>query len=313
MKAYLQERERLLLLGVSFIVFLNGYFLVLAGNRLYLDDLIYLDALMIAAGLVLLKRDMDRWRQEQKKMQEQRLSREADEALIRDLQSQLSASADYAAKWAHEVKLPLASLKLMNGRNQDESLRESMEDCLERIQQLLNTMLMSSKLKNLENDVEIRRVSLSEAVQKALKNQSYFLIREHFTIHMELRECLVYSDERWLVYILDQLIGNAVKYHRENPSLTFGVETKERGTVRFWMEDNGIGIEDSELPYIFDKGFIGSNLRDGDYRSTGMGLYFVKKTCKRLGVGVTAESKVGEGTRFTFTFQDIACHFLQEC
>lgn len=126
---------------------------------------------------------------------------------------------------------------------------------------------------------------------------------------MHLKDEAVYSDRRWLVYMLDQIIGNAVKYRGENPTLTFGADISSACGTEFWVEDNGTGIAQAELPYIFDKGYIGSCQRNGGYRSTGMGLYFVKQTADRLGIGVKASS--GENnTRFTFTFQDHADYFF---
>ena len=92
-------------------------------------------------------------------------------------------------------------------------------------------------------------------------------------IEMHLKDEAVYSDRRWLVYMLDQIIGNAVKYRGENPTLTFGADISSACGTEFWVEDNGTGIAQAELPYIFDKGYIGSCQRNGGYRSTGMGLY----------------------------------------
>ena len=167
-------------------------------------------------------------------------------------------------------------------RNPDSELQEEMQGCLERIQQLLNTMMMSSKLKNMENDVRYERVYLEEAVNEALKNQSYFLIREHFQIEKKLEGAVVYSDRRWLVYMLDQLIGNAVKYRTKQPALTFEARCISADEVELTVKDNGIGIAEGEIPYIFDRGYIGSNLRNGDYRSTGMGLSLIHILAYRI-------------------------------
>ncbi len=302
MKTYLQEKWKMLLAGASFLVFLNLYFGVFCASKIFAGDLLYLDGLLCLAGGLFLWRDFYRWDRERKKRLLWEAEREKEEALIQDLKEQIRETADYTAKWAHEVKLPLASLRLMNERNEDEELSREMKDCFERIGQLLNTMLMGSKLKNMENDLYFERFLLSETIQEAIKNQSYFLIRDGFQISSEVGELAVISDKRWLVYVLDQLIGNAVKYKKEHPKLSFGGEKAEDGSVCFWVRDEGIGILSQDLPYLFEKGYIGGNLRSGDYRSTGMGLYFVKKTCDRLGICLKAESDPGIYTKFILIF-----------
>ena len=132
------------------------------------------------------------------------------------------------------MKLPLSALRLMNERNKDRMLREEMQEPLERIQQYLNTMMMSSKLKKPENDVKLEKVSLREAAAEAVKNHSYFLIRDDFNIELHVKDITVYSDRRWLVYMLDQMIGNAVKYRGKAPKLTFGAETLSDHRTIFW-------------------------------------------------------------------------------
>lgn len=306
MKGYIKAREKLFGVTLLFLVFLNVYFLVICSSSLYVEDLLYLDVLLMTAYLLWSWRDYGRWTRDENRRLGREAERKNDEALIQQLQEQLSEMSDYTAKWAHEVKLPLAALKLMNERNQDEELKKRMENSLERLSVLLNTMLMSSKLRGMENDIQIERISLKDAVHQSIRNQSYFLIKEGFEIREKLEKIRVYSDERWLVYMLDQLIGNAVKYHRENPVLCFGAETMEKGVIRFWVEDHGIGIHQGDLPYIFDKGYIGNNLRNGDYRSTGMGLYFVRKIALRLGIDIKVESVSGSYTRFSFFFWEAA-------
>ncbi|MFQ7552667.1 MAG: ATP-binding protein [Blautia marasmi] len=136
-------------------------------------------------------------------------------------------------------------------------------------------MLMSSKLKKPENDIKLEKVSLKAAAE-AVKNHSYFLIRHNFAIEMHLKDIAVYTDRRWLVYMLDQMIGNAVKYRGETPALTFGAETASPGSTDFWIQDNGCGISGEELPIFLTKALLEA-VGDGSYRSTGMGLYFVNR------------------------------------
>lgn len=329
MKKYLADRGHAILLFLISLLFVNLYFGFICATRVNPGDLYYLDAAAGALALFLLALDyrkqsrICRTLTEEKEISKEEMrkllgrrqyeiwyrEKEEDEEKIQNLYNEILELSDYITLWAHEVKLPLSALRLMNERNKDRALQEEMQDSLERIQQYLNTMMMSSKLKKPENDVKLEKVSLREAAAEAVKNHSYFLIRDHFAIEMHLKDEAVYSDRRWLVYMLDQINGNAVKYRGENPTLTFGADISSACGTEFWVEDNGTGIAQAELPYIFDKGYIGSCQRNGGYRSTGMGLYFVKQTADRLGIGVKASS--GENnTRFTFTFQDHADYFF---
>lgn len=331
MKKYLADRiPAILFFSLSFL-FVNLYFGFICATRVNAEDLFYLDVIWTVLAVTVFTADYRKYRricrtlaeeqdipkEEIKKLLGHQLceiwcrGKEADEEKIQSLYNEILELSDYITLWAHEVKLPLSALRLMNERNQDRALREEMQDSLERIQQYLNTMMMSSKLKKPENDIKLEKVSLKKAAGEAVKNQSYFLIRHNFAVEMYVKDIAVYSDRRWLVYMLDQIIGNAVKYRGENPKLIFGAETALSGCTDFWIQDNGGGISKEELPYIFDKGFIGSSQRNGSYRSTGMGLYFVKQTADRLGIGIRASS--GENyTRFTFTFQNHAEYFFLE-
>lgn len=328
-KKYLRARRGLIIGGLGALVVMNIYFGFLCASRVFYGDLFYVDVLFLAAGTVFLYADYYRMNRFYRLMMEGRKEegmnclknglyydfwlQEQEEKVSEysKLYVQQQELTEYIARWAHEVKLPLSSLRLMNKRNQDEELQEQMQEPLERIQQLLNTMLMGSKLARPENDIQIECVALKEVVRESVRNHSYFLIRENFSIDMkDMDEISVYSDKRWLCYILDQLIANSVKYRRENPSLCFGCRRHHSGETELWIQDNGIGIAPEDLHYIFDKGYIGSNLRNGTYHSTGMGLYFVKKTAGCLGVEVRVESWPGEGTRFLLTFSDNAEHYF---
>lgn len=331
MITFIYEKRRPILLGLGGLLFIHIYFGMLCKSKVYMSDLYYLDFLFLAAGILIFITSYRKWKRlndlcitgdfmEDHLELETLLGPQFYQILQREqvqsnqekqqLQNENSDLTDYITKWAHEVKLPLASLRLMNERNPDEHLQSDMQGRLEHIQQLLNTMLMSSKLKTLENDCKYEKVILREVVQEALRNQSYFLIREQFQINIELEDAAVYTDKRWFVYILDQLIGNAIKYRRESPELTFGIRQEEKDKMLFWVEDNGIGVPKEELLFLFERGFIGSNLRGGDYRSTGMGLYFVKKITNRLQIAAEVSSEEGRYTRFTFCFQNNVSHLM---
>ena len=115
----------------------------------------------------------------------------------------------------------------------------------------------------------------------------------------------VYSDREWLVYVLDQLLANSVKYagDAENPVLKIRSEQRSN-CILLTVEDNGEGIPDSDLRRIFEKGFTGSNRHNGQHKSTGMGLYMVSLIMEKLSHEILAESEYGSFTRFTIIFRD---------
>lgn len=326
---YLKEKIRFIILGIAALLFVNGYFLYLCGTRLYPYDLIYLNVIFIFVGGVLFIRDYLKYQGLERLIMMNQVITAAQledyyqkqylEILKKNdqyycdinshLMEQIQELSTYISRWSHETKLPLASLRLMNERNKDLVLKKEMRLTIERIQILLNMMLMSSKLRNPENDIKIEKVSLAQVIKESIKHQSYFLINDHFEINLQVKNEMVYSDRRWLTYMLDQFITNSIKYKHENPKLCFYVEQDEHSLTLF-IEDNGIGIAGEDIPYIFDRGFIGHNLRDGDYRSTGMGLYFVRDIAKRLEIEVEVDEDFTNGSRFKLKFSNNSEYFF---
>lgn len=327
--SYLKEQRYWIILGIIVPVFINIYFLYLVGSRLYLNDLIYLDVILVVAEIVIFVYRYQKFKQvlllqrNNKFITSQELANYLPQSVlsiiegnshhysneIDHLNSQIQELADYISRWSHEAKLPIASLRLMNERNSDNILKKEMRLTIERIQLLLNTMLMSSKLRNPENDIKIEKVFLSQVIKESIKHQSYFLINDHFTIDLKIENEFVYSDRRWLTYMLDQFITNSIKYHQDNPTLSFRI-TKEGKNMVLEIEDNGIGIAKDDVAYIFDCGFTGHNLRDGDYRSTGMGLYFVREIATKLGIEVSLDENFSHGSRFRLKFINNAEYFM---
>lgn len=300
----------------------NVYFLFLvkeapAGYLLYLDFLIVVFGLLAAAADFIGFRKRARLKKEflelesvvyqefaewenveiaahdvrilQKKLEQQRTE-------LRELQ-------DYIAKWCHEVKIPLAASLLMVEHVGDAKQRQDLREQMERISCQLNAALLGCRAQSSILDLQIKRVSLAACVTAAIHNHQYFLIRQKFTLDVQVRDVGVYTDQTWLVYVLDQLISNAVKYAKEEPLLKIWSEKKD-DTIRLYVEDHGEGIRSQDIRRVFERGYTGSNHHNGRYRSTGIGLYLVSVICEKLGHGVSVESEFGCYTRFTLVFQD---------
>lgn len=212
---------------------------------------------------------------------------------------------EYIEQWIHEIKTPLTALKLLCDNNKSEITRTMLLE-LERLNHFAGQALYYVRSETVEKDYLIKETLLSDIVHQAVSDNKQLLLSNGVQIHLEDCEHTVFTDEKWVTFILNQLIGNAVRYRRENPVLIFRAFCTDDG-ISLSIEDNGIGIPADELPRIFEKGFTGTNGRLGK-SSTGLGLYLCRRLCGKLGIGISAASGVG-GTAITLSF--ICNHFCR--
>lgn len=319
---YLRKNLRTLLTAAFLIIAYHAYFLFLLPDRDY-GALWYLDfLLLVCLGLwgifdilrfhkqerekeELLNRDSLVW-QEYPEKESRRLAEHEQRILSKLLTEQYTQKCDlqdYISKWCHEVKLPLAAGLLMTEKITDVKLRQELKEQLERISQQLNGALLGCKVQSSLFDLQVRFVSLKECVKESVRNNRFFLIRGQFQIELHVGEEKVYTDPEWLIYILDQLISNAVKYAGKEPVLKLFCR-QEGDRTWLYVEDNGEGIRQEDIPRIFEKGYTGTNRHNGRYKSTGMGLYMAAQIAGRLDIKIKAESSPGEYTRFILEFRD---------
>lgn len=204
---------------------------------------------------------------------------------------------DYIAKWCHELKLPLSACMLMNESIKDAALRKLQKEQLEVIRQQLHGALLGCKVQSKLFDLQVRMVDLEECVKTAIHNNQFFLIQKQFEIDLRIEPVQVYTDPSWLVYVLDQLIQNAMKYAKEFPMLKIWT-SQEKERVLLMIEDHGEGILESDIRRIFERGYTGQGHHNGKYKSTGMGLYMAAQILDRLGHPIIVESEYGTYTRF---------------
>lgn len=306
MREYLSEKKGLILVAILFPFLFSIYFLYLCSSRVYNADVLYFDGVYAVGVVILFFADFHRFRRRIRQKEDMEQEIECQRREIAELKEEIREQNDYITRWLHEVKVPLSALELMNGRNGDAELKREMRFCTERISMLLRAMFMYGKMGSMENDVTFTAVKLEEAVRETVKNQSFFLIRGGFEIKMELAGIKVFTDQRWLVYMLDQITANAVKYKSEEsgrvPEILFRGRKISEDETELMVRDNGRGIAAEELPYLFDRGYTGGNVRNGDYRSTGMGLYFTRKAADSLGIKLEVHSEEGKWTSFVFHF-----------
>lgn len=199
---------------------------------------------------------------------------------------------EYIEQWLHEIKTPITAMKLLCENNRCELTRDMLAE-LENISRFTWQALYYARSGQTEKDYFIREIRLEEIVHGAIADNKYLLRRNQVAVTVEGTKESVYTDEKWVRFILNQIIGNAVKYRSGQPALRFFAARKDN-RVLLSVKDNGMGISQSDLPRIFDKGFTGQNGRAVS-NSTGIGLYLCRRLCDRLGIGLWAGSE-GEGT-----------------
>jgi signal transduction histidine kinase len=201
---------------------------------------------------------------------------------------------EYVEMWVHEIKTPIAAMKLMseNSRN-----REMLGE-LRQVDFLVEQVLFYARSNTVEKDYLIRKTDLSAFVGDVLKNNARLLIEHHVRVRTENLEHTVLTDAKWTAFILRQLLDNSAKYGAT--SLEFFSEELSGG-VALSVRDNGIGIEEQDLDRVFDKGFTGENGRRFGH-ATGLGLYLCRKLCDKIGLDISVQSVLGEGTTVRIVF-----------
>ena len=217
---------------------------------------------------------------------------------IGEVQRERQEYKEYIEQWIHEVKTPITAIKLICENNRCSFTRELLAE-LENINRFTEQALYYARSEYTEKDYSVREINLSDVVHGAIADNKYLLRQNNVAVTVEDVEYSIYSDDKWLRFILDQLISNAVKYRTSQPVLHF-FAVKENDSIILSACDNGIGIPASDLPRIFEKGFTGQNGRIIK-SSTGIGLYLCKRLCDKLGIGISASSE-GEGTIISLTF-----------
>lgn len=220
------------------------------------------------------------------------------------LQMRLVDYEEYVELWAHETKTPLSLLTFLLDNRRDE-LPETVEFKLEHIrskmQESIEQMLFYARLKSGRKDYLFEQISIRSCVEDVLGDYRPLLEEKQFKIQLHLPEGEVYSDRRGLRFLLGQVISNAIKYSGKEPELCF--EFFQKGQV--WVlsiRDNGMGVRDCDLPYIFEKGFTGDS---GKVRkkATGMGLYLAKGIAEDMNLFLEAESEWGKGFKMRISFR----------
>lgn len=218
-----------------------------------------------------------------------RNEKEAQEEARKDME-------DYYAMWVHQIKAPIAVMNVLLQQADTAENRELRAE-LFRVEQYADMALSYVRLGDGASDLVIQEYALDEIIRKAVRKYAGQFIRKKIRLIYEGTDIRVLTDEKWLTFIIEQLLSNAIKYTSRG-SVTITVDDRKKMTVT----DTGIGIAPEDLPRIFEKGYTGYNGRR-DKKSTGIGLYLCRMAAERLGHKLTAASEPGEGSSFTIDLE----------
>lgn len=208
---------------------------------------------------------------------------------------------EYIELWIHEIKTPIATSKLIIENNKNETTKSIYEE-LDKIENYTEQALFYARSNTANKDYVITKSNLQEIVNGAILKNKSALISNKTSIELHDLEQEVYTDSKWAVFIINQIIQNSIKYSKnENRKIEMYAISKSDSVI-LNIKDNGIGIKKGEITRVFEKGFTGENGRTINKKSTGIGLYLCKKLCDKLGLGIELNSEKDVGTEVRIIF-----------
>ena len=208
---------------------------------------------------------------------------------------------EYIELWIHEIKIPISASKMVIENNKN-AITKSIDEELDKVENYIEQALFYARSNTVEKDYYIRKVVLKEIVNESIKKNKSSLIQEKISIDIHDLEIEVNTDNKWIVFILNQIIQNSIKYRKKENSVIEIYANQGKENVILYIKDNGIGIKQGEITRVFEKGFTGTNGRLSNKKSTGIGLYLCKKLCNKLGIGIELNSVQNEGTEVKLVF-----------
>ncbi len=208
---------------------------------------------------------------------------------------------EYIELWIHEIKIPISASKMVIENNKN-AITKSIDEELDKVENYIEQALFYARSNTVEKDYYIRKVFLKEIVNESIKKNKSSLIQEKISIDIHDLDIEVNTDNKWIVFILNQIIQNSIKYRKKENSVMEIYANQGKENVILYIKDNGIGIKQGEITRVFEKGFTGTNGRLSNKKSTGIGLYLCKKLCNKLGIGIELNSVQNEGTEVKLVF-----------
>lgn len=206
---------------------------------------------------------------------------------------------EYIETWVHEIKTPIASIDLIL-ENSDSEAASGVKREIKKVEGYIDQALYYARSTDVSKDYLIKEFSLIKSIRNVIKRNSRDFINKRIALELQNFEYVVYSDEKWVEFILSQIINNTIKYTPNNGKVSISAE-QNKNSIILKIKDSGVGIPEKDLGRVFEKGFTGENGRKFT-KSTGIGLYLCKNLCDKLGLGIKIDSKENEGTEVSVVF-----------
>ena len=311
-RAYIKQHRKILFALILFCaVFSFSFFLY----RLPIGAVIYSTLICAAFGLIFAAVDFLHTKRKHKQLSEikkltaamitslpitESVEEEDYQAIIRVLQDEITAFGtsssaryqelmEYYTVWVHQIKTPITSMRLTL-QNEDTQLSRKLSSDLFQIEQYVEMVLAFMRLDSVSGDYVFKEYSIDSIVKQAVTKYASEFIDRKLRLDYEPINTMVITDEKWLSFVIEQLLSNALKYTR-----TGSIRIYLREPMTLCIEDTGIGIAPDDLPRIFEKGYTGYNGRK-DKKASGLGLYLCKRICNNLEIGISVTSELDRGT-----------------
>lgn len=247
-------------------------------------------------------------------IQEKDLIRKDYQALVKSLTEEIQKErreqntheqelSDFYTLWVHQIKTPIAALQLLL-QTEPEKISD-MKSELFKIDRYVDIILGYLRMENINQDLNFQHYALEGMIKQAVRKYTPLFIKSHLSLKMEHLDFSVLTDEKWLVFVVEQLLSNAIKYTPSGEIRIFADYEEKDGirNTRLFIRDTGIGIHPEDLPRIFERSFTGYNGRM-DKKASGLGLYLCDTILKKLGHNISIDSVPKEGTTVTLVFHE---------
>ena len=215
-----------------------------------------------------------------------------------DAERKLTDLLDYYTLWVHQIKTPIAASQLLVAEVDDRQLKQQLEQEIFKIDSYTNLVLQYLRLESFHDDLVLKQVQIEDLVKEIIRKYALFFIQKGLNVNLYDLDKEIVTDKKWLLVVIEQIISNSLKYTKEG-----GLEIYMEGQ-ELCIKDTGIGIKNSDVLRVFERGFSGYNGRLTQ-QSSGLGLYLSKKISEELGHQIRIESEVGKGTIVRIQFAQV--------
>ena len=215
-----------------------------------------------------------------------------------EAQSKLTDLLDYYTLWVHQIKTPIAASRLLVAEVSDREVKQQLEQEIFKIDSYTNLVLQYLRLESFHDDLVFEQVQVEDLVKEMVRKYALFFIQKGLTVNLHDLDKTIVTDKKWLLVVIEQILSNSLKYTKQG-----GLEIYMEGQ-ELCIKDTGIGIKNSDVLRVFERGFSGYNGRLTQ-QSSGLGLYLSKKISEELGHQIRIESEVGKGTIVRIQFAQV--------